>query len=222
MTKVVIRQRGEIGSAVIHLVGIGLAVAALVVLILSAVHSAGARQVATVSIYGSTLILLYTASTLYHFFPPHLHIKGVLQKLDHTMIYLLIAGTYTPITLVGLGGGWGWSLFGINVGLAGLGIFSKWFWPKQMAWLHIVLYTVMGWLILLAIVPLLQRVSQAGLFWLGLGGIIYTGGIVFYSLGGVFAQRNHVLQYRMHEIFHLFVLAGSFSHFWFLLWYLHR
>lgn len=222
MTEATIRQRGEIGSAVIHLVGIGLAIAALVVLILSAVDSASARQVVTVSIYGSTLILLYTASTLYHFFPPHLKIKAVLQKFDHTMIYLLIAGTYTPITLVGLGGGWGWSLFGVNVGLAGLGIFGKWFWPKKMAWLHVILYAVMGWLILLAIVPLLQRISQAGLFWLGLGGIIYTGGIVFYSLGGVFAKRNHVLQYRMHEIFHLFVLAGSFSHFWFLLWYLHR
>lgn len=209
--------KGEIGSAVIHAVGIGLAIAALVLLVVFAALYSGARTVTSVAIYGSSLILLYTASTVYHFIPPHFKTKSIFQKLDHSMIYVLIAGTYTPLTLVGLRGGWGWSLFGVNWGLALLGIVFKWWKPERAKWFHVVLYVAMGWLIMIAGVPLVHSVTQAGLFWLGVGGLIYTFGVIFYALGGIFAKRNHPLQYRMHEIFHLFVLAGSFSHFWFML-----
>lgn len=207
----------EVGSGILHLLGILLSVAALVLLVTFSALYAGALQVTTVAIYGAALILLYTASTLYHFIPPHFRTKVIFQRLDHSMIYVLIAGTYTPLTLVGLQGGWGWSLFGVNWGLALLGIILKWWKPERAKWFHVVLYVVMGWLIALAGIPLVHSVTRAGLFWLGLGGSIYTLGVIFYVLGGVFAKRNHPLQYRMHEIFHLFVLAGSFSHFWFML-----
>lgn len=207
----------EFGSGVLHLLGILLSIAALVLLVTFSALYAGALQVTTVAIYGATLILLYTASTVYHFIPQNFRTKVIFQRLDHSMIYVLIAGTYTPITLVSLRGAWGWSMFGVSWGLAILGILLKWLWPTKGKWFHVVLYVLMGWLILIAAAPLYDSVTSAGLFWLGLGGAVYTLGVIFYALGGTYAKKNHFLQYRMHEIFHLFVLGGSFSHFWFML-----
>lgn len=198
--------KGEKLNSITHLVGTALAIAGTAVLITKAAQYDGARAVASVSIYGAMLIVLYLFSTLYHSIGGHA--KQVLQKFDHGSIYLLIAGTYTPFTLVALNKAspsWGWSLFGVEWGLAALGIVQELLIGKRTRAVSYLLYVVMGWIIVLALKPLLQALPSSGLHWLVAGGLAYTFGIIFYALD---TRLKH-----SHGIWHLFVLAGSLCHY---------
>ena len=195
--------RGEKFNALSHLVGAVLALAGTVVLIVLAALSGDPWKIVSVSIYGATLILLYSFSTLYHSLRSRA--KDILRKLDHHGIYLLIAGTYTPFCLVTLRGPWGWSLFGVVWGLATLGILQELRPAKGARVLSVVIYVVMGWVVLAALVPLLRALGPAGFAWLAAGGVLYTVGIIFYALD---SRVTHA-----HGIWHLFVLAGSAAHY---------
>jgi hemolysin III len=199
----------EIAHSAIHGAGILLSIAGLVALIVIARRTGDPVQVAAFSIYGLTLILLYLASTLYHSIP-YPRLKPVLRVLDHSAIYLLIAGTYTPFTLISLRGGWGWTLFGLVWGMALLGIALKIAAFGRLRWLSMVLYLGMGWLVLIALGPLMRAISAGGVRLLFLGGVSYTLGILFY------AWRR--LPYH-HAVWHAFVLAGSVLHFFAVLLY---
>ena len=193
----------EIAHSVTHGVGIIFAIAALVVLTAYTGSSGSARHVVGCGIFGATLVFLYMASTLYHTIHSP-HAKTVLRVLDHSAIFLLIAGTYTPFTLVNLHGPWGWSLFGLIWGLAILGIALQFSLLRRYPFLRVVLYVAMGWLAILAIKPLALSVPPVGLMLLIAGGVAYTAGITFYVW--------HRLPYH-HAIWHVFVLAGSVFHF---------
>jgi hemolysin III len=195
-------QREEIANSLTHAAGLSASVAGTAVLIvLSALHGT-ARHIVGSAIFGATLVLLYTASTLYHSVRSQ-RAKARLRVMDHCAIYLLIAGTYTPFTLVGLRGGWGWSLFGVVWGLAVAGLVFKLFTTGRFARLSTAVYIAMGWLGLIAAVPLVQRLSPATLTWLLAGGIAYTAGTPFY--------HNRSIRYA-HAVWHIFVLAGSVCH----------
>ena len=194
---------GERFNSISHLVGAALALAALVVLVVFASLQGDPWKIVSFSIYGTTLFLLYTFSALYHSL--HGRAKIIFQKLDHAAIYLLIAGSYTPFTLVTLRGAWGWSLFGIVWGLAILGIVLDSLHRDGPRVYQMVIYLLMGWVVLVALYPLLQNLATGGLILLVFGGLCYTGGMVFYALD---EKMNHA-----HGIWHLFVLAGSVSHF---------
>lgn len=194
---------GERLNALTHLCGALLAVAGSVVLIALATQDGDPWKVVSVSIYGATLVLLYSFSTLYHSLRGRA--KAILQKLDHHSIYLLIAGTYTPFCLVTLRGPWGWSLFGVVWGLAGLGSLQELRPNRGARILSVVIYVVMGWVALVAVVPLLQALGTAGFAWLAAGGLFYTVGIIFYALDD---RLRHA-----HGIWHLFVIAGSVAHY---------
>ena len=200
---------GERFNSISHLVGAALALAALVVLVVFASLKGDPWKIVSFSIYGATLFLLYTLSTLYHSLRGRA--KEIFQKLDHVAIYLLIAGTYTPFTLVTLRGTWGWSLFGIVWGLAIVGIVIDGLHREGPRAYQMVIYLLMGWVILVALYPLLQNLPTAGITWLVIGGLCYTGGMVFYALD---EKLTHA-----HGIWHLFVLAGSISHFLAILFY---
>jgi hemolysin III len=161
------------------------------------------------SVFAAAVVLLYLASTLYHALPRS-KAKRVFQVIDHSAIFLLIAGTYTPFTLGVLRGAWGWTLFGLIWGLAAVGIVLKAAGRLRHPVLSTLLYLGMGWLILIAIRPLWLRVPLAGLLWLLLGGIAYTAGLAFLAAKGV--RYNHL-------VWHLFVLAGTACHFCAVLWY---
>ena len=200
---------GEKLNAITHLVGAGLALAGTVVLVVIAAAGGDPWKVVAVSVYGTTLVTLYASSTLYHSLRGAA--KDVFQKLDHHSIYLLIAGSYTPFCLVTLRGPWGWSLLGTVWGLAALGSLQE-LWPKDDARIRSVLiYVLMGWAALGALVPLWRLLSHSGFVWVGLGGISYTVGIVFYVLD---TRLRHA-----HGIWHLFVLAGSAAHYYAILRY---
>lgn len=182
-----------------HLVGAVLAIAGSVVLIVMASLQGDPWKVVSVSIYGATLILLYSFSALYHGLNGR--VKDVLRKVDHLSIYLLIAGSYTPFCLVTLRGPWGWSLFGVVWGLALLGILQEFRPVNGERILSVVIYVLMGWLILVALIPLHHALGTTGFAWLAAGGVFYTAGIVFYALDTRLAHA--------HGIWHLFVIAGS-------------
>lgn len=193
-----------------HLLGTALSIAGLVLLITRAAASGTVWHLVSYIVFGASLILLYTASSLYHLLP--LRPKGimVLKKIDHSMIFVLIAGTYTPICLVPLRGAWGWSLFGCVWGITVLGIVLKIFWINAPRWFSTSLYVLMGWLVVVAFWPLLQNLSPGGLAWLAAGGLLYTAGALIYGI----KRPNITTGFGFHEIFHFLVLAGSFSHFW--------
>ncbi len=193
----------EIANGVTHGVGIIFAIVALVVLTAYAGSSGSARLIVGCSIFGATLVFLYMASTLYHTIRPP-RAKSVLRILDHSAIFLLIAGTYTPFTLVSLHGPWGWSLFGLIWGLTILGITLQFSLFRRYAFLRVVLYVAMGWLAIVAIKPLVLSVPLVGFLLLIAGGVAYTAGIIFYIW--------HRLPYH-HAIWHVFVLVGSVFHF---------
>lgn len=196
-------ERGERFNTISHLAGAALALTGLVLLVVRAAVQADPWKITASAIYGFSLVLLYLASTLYH--GARGPGKNVLRKLDHAAIYLLIAGTYTPFTLIILRGPWGWSLFGVIWGLAAAGMLQDILRPAGPRRLSLVLYVLMGWLCLAAIVPLLRGLPRAGVAWLASGGLLYTAGIVFYVLD---RSRRHD-----HGVFHLFVLAGSVCHY---------
>lgn len=194
---------GERFNAITHLAGALLALAGAVVLIVLAAREGDPWKVVSVSIYGTTLVLLYSFSALYHSLRGRA--KNVLRELDHHSIYLLIAGSYTPFCLVTLRGSWGWSLFGVVWGLAALGSLQE-LWLKDSARiLSVVIYIVMGWVALVAMFQLLHALGPAGFAWLVAGGLFYTIGIVFFVID---TRLKHA-----HGIWHLFVLAGSASHY---------
>lgn len=204
-------------SGLTHLIGVVLSFIGLVLMVYRAATAGKTWHVVSYSIFGASMILLYTASTLYHWLP--LSPKGtkILRKLDHIMIFILIAGTYTPICLIPLRGAWGWSLFGSIWGLALGGLFLKLFWLEAPRWFSTVIYTIMGWLVVIAIWPLIQVLSLAGLMWLAAGGFFYTVGAVIY---GIRKPDPRPGVFGFHEIFHVFVLLGSYSHFWLMFRYI--
>ncbi|AIF49988.1 hemolysin III family protein [Pelosinus sp. UFO1] len=193
----------EVMNAVTHGIGTLLAVAGLVLLTVFAYLNGRIWHIVSFSIYGTTLVLLYLASTLYHSFTNE-RVKRIFKILDHSAIYLLIAGTYTPFTLVPLHGVLGWTVFSLVWGLAIIGIVLKVFFVGRYKVLSTLCYLGMGWFIVFAIKPLLATVPALGMIWLFAGGLFYTLGSVFYLW-----KR---LPYN-HAIWHLFVLAGSISHF---------
>jgi len=202
-------HQGEKFNAVTHLVGAALALAGAVVLVVLAALGGDPWKVVSVSIYGATLVLLYTSSVLYHSLRGRP--KDVLRVLDHQSIYLLIAGSYTPFCLVTLRGPWGWSLFGVVWGLAIAGGLQD-LRPRSGARiLSVVIYVVMGWAALVAVSPMLRALGPAGFAWVAAGGLFYTVGIVFYALD---ARLAHA-----HGVWHLFVLAGSAAHYYTILRY---
>lgn len=190
-------------NVVSHFVGLLLSVAALVLLVVKASLFGNAWHIVSYSIYGLSLIVLYLASTLYHN-AKNPQKRAKLNIFDHAAIYVLIAGTYTPFTLVTLNGTVGWVLFGLTWGAALAGIVFKLFFFGKYDRLSTVMYVLMGWMVVFAMKPLLENLSAQGLFWLIMGGLFYTVGAVFY------AQRK--LKFN-HAIFHIFVLLGSLSHF---------
>jgi len=200
---------GEKFNAWTHLCGALLALAGAVVLLVLAAASGDPWKVLSVSIYGVTLVLLYSVSTLYHSLRGRA--KIVLRKLDHLSIYLLIAGSYTPFCLVSLHGAWGWSLFGIVWGLALFGMGQEIRPRSETRVMSLVIYALMGWIVLVAIDPLLDALGWAGFAWLAAGGLFYTVGIIFYA----YDQRFR----HWHGIWHLFVLAGSLMHYVAILFY---
>lgn len=202
--------RGERFNSITHLVGAALALVALVVLVVAGAVQGDAWKIVSFSIYGSVLLLMYVFSTLYHSIP-HAGAKRVLQKFDHIAIYLLIAATYTPFALVTLRGPWGWTLFGINWGLAVFGIIQDLLFPTRGRWLSLVIYVVMGWLIVIAMGPLMAALPAAGLYWLAGGGALYTIGVIFFILDERWPPA--------HGIWHLFVLGGSAAQYWCILRY---
>jgi hemolysin III len=199
----------ERANSLTHGFGAALAVIGLVVLIIFANLYGTIWHVVSCSIFGSALILLYLASTLYHAIF-HQKTKAILRLIDHSAILVLIAGTYTPITLVTLRGPWGWSLFGLIWGLAVLGIAIETTRLRRYRGAMIGLYVSMGWAVVAAIKPMLHNFGHGGLWLLLAGGLAYTGGIVFYLW--------HRLPYN-HAIWHLFVLAGSILHYFAILFY---
>ena len=197
----------ELANSISHGIGTLLSIAGLVILIVSAVLHGTAWHVVSFSIFGSTMILLYLASTLYHSLPRP-DWKTVLKKMDHAAIYLLIAGSYTPFMLVSLRGPWGWSLFGVIWGLAIAGVILKMFFVHSFPKLSTIIYICMGWLCVIAFKQMLMNVPQTSLVLLLAGGIAYTVGAIFYAW-----KR---LPFN-HAIWHLFVLAGSGFHYFSIL-----
>jgi len=199
----------EIANSVTHGIGALLAIAGLVLLVVFAAIYGNAWHIVSVSIYGSTLVLLYLASTLYHAIQAP-ETKRILRIIDHSAIYLLIAGTYTPFTLVTLQGARGWVMFGVIWGLAILGILYKIFFINRHVVISTLFYLLMGWLIVFSIGDLFGGLSRGGIVLLGAGGLSYTLGMIFY------AGRERLL---MHAIWHLFVLGGSICHFFTIFFY---
>ena len=194
---------GERFNGYSHLAGAVLAVAGAALLIVLAALRGDPWRIVSFSIYGATLCILYLASTLYH--STRGRAKAVLRKLDHCAIYLIIAGTYTPFALVTLNGAWGWSLLGAIWGLAALGVVQElWLARGARVW-SLAIYLLMGWLALVAMSPLLDALGWQGLAWLIAGGLVYTAGIAFYAYDERFRH--------WHGIWHLFVLAGSATHY---------
>ncbi|WP_223247672.1 PAQR family membrane homeostasis protein TrhA [Sulfuriferula multivorans] len=202
-------EQGERFNSYSHLIGAALAAGGAAVLIVLAAGQGNPWKIVSFSVYGAMLLLLYLFSTLYHSLRGRA--KDVFRKLDHYAIYLLIAGTYTPFTLVTLHGAWRWSLFGVIWGMAVLGIVVDSLpWGKRRI-LPVVIYLAMGWLALIALKPLLNALPHAGFAWLLAGGVFYTVGIVFYALERWIKHG--------HGIWHLFVLAGSACHYFAILFY---
>lgn len=199
----------ELANGLTHGVGAALSIAALSVLVTLAGLAGDAWKVVAFAVYGASMVLLYLSSTFYHAFrSPRL--KQVFRLLDHCVIFLLIAGSYTPFTLVTLRGPWGWTLFGLIWGLALLGIVITVLALSRIKWLAMAIYIGMGWLAVIAIKPLLEVLPLAGLLWMGAGGLFYTLGVVFYLW--------HRLPYN-HAVWHMFVLAGTVCQFLAIYWY---
>jgi len=190
-------------NIITHAIGLLLSIAALVLLIIHASSNGSARHIVSFTIFGASMILLYSASTLYHYSQTP-NIRRKLNILDHASIYVLIAGTYTPFTLVTLKGALGWTIFGITWGIALVGVFFKLFYTGKYDKISTIAYVAMGWIIIFAVKPLIENLPLNGLYWLLAGGVFYTIGAVLYSIKNI--KYNHA-------IFHIFVLLGSFSHF---------
>lgn len=208
------RRRVDLFSALSHLVGVALSIAGLVVLLVLASMRATAWHVVGFSIFGSSMILMFLASTLYHWFPYPSTVRNVFQRIDHSMIYLLIAGTYTPICLVALRGPWGWALFGVIWALAIWGIVMKATWLKLPRLVSSFSYILMGWMVVIAFFPLVKAVPFSGILWLVGGGLLYTVGTIFYGLD---KKRPSRRWFNYHDLFHVFILGAAACHFFLML-----
>jgi hemolysin III len=193
----------ETASGITHAAGLLGSIAAVSLLIVFASFSGDARCVVSICIYGTTLLLMYFASACYHFVRSP-RTKRAMRIFDHATIYLLIAGTYTPVLLISMRGGWGWSMFGIIWGLAVAGIILKLFFVGRFELLSTITYVLMAWLALICLRPLIAAVPSGGVAWLFAGGLAYTSGVAFFLWD--YLPFNHA-------IWHLFVLAGSVCHF---------
>ena len=198
-------------SGITHFAGLLLSVAALTLFIADAVKKEITWHIFAFLIYGTSLVLLYGASSMYHMLPLSPRGIAILRRFDHSMIFVLIAGTYTPICLIPLRGLWGWSLFCVIWCMAIAGIFQTIYWIQAPRLFSTSLYLTMGWLVILAWYPIVQSIPIGGIIWFVLGGLFYTVGAIIYAskkpnpAPGIFG---------FHEIWHIFVLAGSICHFW--------
>jgi hemolysin III len=199
----------EIANTLSHGIGLVLAIIATPILIIAASRSGTAWNIVGVAVFAASMMMLYSASTLYHALR-HDKAKRFFRMLDHGAIFLLIAGTYTPFTLGVLRGAWGWTLFGLIWTLAAVGLTMKAVFGSRFNKLSVVLYLTMGWLVVIAAPEVLHRVPLSGLAWIIAGGIAYTGGVGFYAA--------HRVRYA-HFAWHLFVIAGTVCHFFAVLWY---
>ncbi len=205
--------------SLIGITGVCLSVVGSIVLVYRAATQGTVWHVVSFCIYGISLIALWTTSTLYHSLNVSSRVNRTLEQLDHAMIYFLIAGTYPPVCLIVLRGAWGWNLFGINWVLAITGIILKLVLrqpSRGIVVLLFVFYIIMGWLMMIAWFPLVRMLPEGGLFWLILGGTFYTVGAVIFNI----KRLRFTAQFGAHELWHLFVMAGSFSHFWLMLKYI--
>ena len=204
-------------SALSHLIGAIMSVIGSIILVYNAIQGGSIWHVLSFVIYGISLISLYTASTVYHWLPLSDEDGLIYRKIDHMMIYVLIAGTYTPICLVSLRGPWGWSLLIGIWALAIGGIILKSISMNIPRWISTAIYIIMGWLVVIAFYPLKNAVSLAGIGWLIGGGIFYTVGAIFYAKKW---PEFNCKWFGFHELFHLFVMAGSACHFWLMYKYI--
>ncbi|MGM0640719.1 MAG: PAQR family membrane homeostasis protein TrhA [Thermotogota bacterium] len=199
----------EIANTIIHGIGILISVAALVLMVVFSALKGTAWHIVGSTVFGISLIIMYTFSTLYHGVT-NKRAKDILEILDHSAIYFLIAGTYTPFTLVTLRGPMGWSLFGIIWGLTIVGVFFKMYFVKKFMFISTLIYIGMGWIVVIGWNQLVENLPYWGIFWLVLGGILYTAGTIFYMWR---SMKYH------HALWHIFVLAGSISHVFSVLFY---
>lgn len=210
----------DLVSGLTHCIGAALSLVGLVLLIVFAAIYGNAYHVVSFTIFGVGLFLLYLFSTLYHWL--NISEKGitVFRKFDHIMIYILIAASYTPVCLVSLRGPWGWSLFGVIWGLAVLGTILSAIWIKAPRSITTTIYIIMGWVVIIAIYPLIQVFKEVNnlksLIWLVAGGIFYTIGGIIYALK---IPKTKWKGFGFHEIFHIFVMLGSACHYWFVIRY---
>jgi len=203
-------HKRELFNTITHIVGAVLALAGLVVLVVSASLKGDAWRIVSFSVYGATLLLLYSSSALYHGVQGRA--KKFLRLVDHQAIYLLIAGTYTPFMLVPLRGAWGWTMFGLVWGLAAFGIALDAFHRRGPRMVQLVIYLLMSWMIIVVMGPLTRALPAWGVAWLMLGGLFYTSGVIFFLMDERFRH--------FHGIWHLFVLAGSLCHYFAVLFYI--
>ncbi|MGE5450101.1 MAG: PAQR family membrane homeostasis protein TrhA [Methanomassiliicoccales archaeon] len=201
-------------SGLTHLAGVLLSIMGMLALLSV---SDSNRQIIAVAIYGSSMVLLYLASSLYHLLPVAPTIVQRLRLFDHLMIYVLIAGTYTPICLLALSGRWGISILISIWTLAAIGMATQGLWFKAPRWLSTLIYLLMGWLAVVVIFPLYKVNALSAIIWLMAGGLFYTVGAIIYALK---KPEFHNRWFGFHEVFHLFVLAGSFCHYWMIAKYI--
>jgi hemolysin III len=200
-----------------HMFGALLSIVGLLLLLINSFSNGGLSHVLTFTVFGLSLILLYSASTVYHLVTISERAIQRLRRVDHSMIYVLIAGTYTPVCLIALRGRLGWGLFIAIWSLALLGIALKLCWMNAPRWLYTSFYVFMGWISIFIVAPLTRIIAFSGVMWLFAGGVMYTLGAVIYALKW---PRINSKIFGFHEIFHIFVLAGSFCHYWVMFRYI--
>ncbi|MEI6789787.1 MAG: hemolysin III family protein [Myxococcaceae bacterium] len=197
-------------SGLTHLAGALLGIAGLIYLLIKSSNAGTARHIVSSAIFGTSVILLYTSSAFYHLLNISDEARVIFRKLDHSMIFVLIAGSYTPFCLIALHGYVGWILFGVIWGLVIVGLFVKFYWLHAPRWISTGIYLLMGWIAMIVFSPLSHALTPSGFFWLITGGLFYTIGAVIYALKRPNPFPNI---FGFHEIWHLFVLAGTASHF---------
>ncbi|BDF18381.1 channel protein, hemolysin III family [[Clostridium] scindens ATCC 35704] len=212
MAQIIKKHIKDPGSAITHFIGMLMAIFAAVPLLIKAAHEPSRIYIISITVYAISLILLYAASTTYHTIDRSERVNTILKKIDHMMISVLIAGSYTPICLLVLKGRTGIILLGIVWGIAVIEMLIKAFWVFCPKWVSSVLYIGMGWTCVLAFTQILNALSPAAFGWLLAGGIIYTVGGIIYALKLPFFNTKHK-NFGSHEIFHLFVMGGSACHF---------
>lgn len=206
------------GSAITHFIGMLMAIFAAFPLLIKAAHEPSRIYLISLAIYAVSLIFLYAASTTYHTFDLSERVNTILKKIDHMMIFVLIAGSYTPVCLIVLGGKLGYTLLALVWGIAAVGMLVKACWITCPKWFSSVIYIAMGWVCVLVFGPLLKILSAPAFLWLLSGGIIYTVGGVIYALKLPIFNAKHKF-FGSHEVFHLFVMGGSICHFIFMYLY---